>query len=106
MEKYECENCGCDLSDQELERYDEEFAVWARKHPGWQAGIDIRDRHEMYSLSGVRVDCNSCAVERLRLQKEIAQSTTFLERAAQGGPEGFVIVAVMIGGLLLIAFAR
>lgn len=105
MTKHVCEECGKALRESEIKRYDKEFDNWARKHPGWETRLDVRDRHYLYMASGVRLDCNGCAVERLQHQKTIIQNTTFIERASQGGPEGYWLVAVAILGMLLVCFA-
>ena len=104
--EHKCEGCGKYLTEIEIKRYDEEFGAWARKHPDWETQYDARDRYYLYLASGTRMDCDACAVERLQTQRSIAQSTTFMDRVAQGGPEGFWVVAVVILGILLFCFAR
>ena len=103
---YKCENCDRTLTEKEVERYDSEFGEWARKHPNWETRFDARDRHYLYCASGVRMDCDKCAVERLQTQKNILANETFMDRVAAGGPEGFWLVAVVILGLLVFCFAR
>ena len=101
-----CENCDRILTQKEIDRYDREFGEWVQKHPDWETRIDARDSYYLYCASGVRMDCNRCAIERLQMQKNILANKTFMERAAEGGPEGFWLVAVVILGLLAFCFAR
>jgi hypothetical protein len=103
---HECEHCKRILTDDELTRYAEEFGEWAKKHPGWETRLDAGDRFALYCASGVRMDCDHCAAERLMLQKQILANTTFIERVAEGGPEGFLLVALVLLGVLLLCFAR
>ena len=101
-----CEGCEKYLTEKEVNRYDREFGEWARKHPDWETRFDARDSYYLYCASGVRMDCNKCAIERLQLQKTILASETFMDRVAAGEPEGFWLVAGIILGLLVLCFAR
>jgi hypothetical protein len=103
---HKCEQCERTLSEREVARYNQEFGEWARKHPDWETRYDARDSYILYCASGVRMDCDKCAIERLQTQKNTLASKTFIERAADGGPEGFWLVAVVILGLLAFCFAR
>jgi hypothetical protein len=95
-----CDSCGKKLTDQEKERYHKELEDWMRRHPGWMAHIDGREIHSSYH-TGIHHDCDTCAVKRLQFEKQIKDRESFFDGVAQGGPEGFWLVAVVI--LILVA---
>jgi hypothetical protein len=104
--EFKCVRCEKPLTKRELVRYDREMAEWAHKHPKLYAEYDERDTALLGFASGVWMDCDRCAVKRLRLQKNTLESLTFLDRVSAGGPEGFWLVAVVILGLLLLCTGR
>jgi len=79
-----CCTCGKKLTEQEKERYFNEQKDWMRKHPNWASD-----------------DCDSCAVKRLNIEKKF-DSTTFMERVAEGKPEVYWLVAVIF--LIMLVF--
>jgi hypothetical protein len=95
-----CYNCGTALDPDEIERYENDLCEWARKHPG----ADDRTL-ESDAIFEVQRNCHRCEVERLRLQKRIEEKTTFIERAAAGGNEAWIVVIIGILVLLVIALA-
>ena len=97
-----CESCGKRLTAEEKSRYQDELFEWQKKHTG--AVIDERMLPSQAHFE-VRRDCNGGAVERVRMLKRIAERTTFFDRAVAGGPEGFVLAAIGIAVLVVIAFA-
>ena len=103
---HKCPTCDRILTEQELDRYEAEFENWARKHPNWETQIDARDTSLIYRASGVQMDCDECAIERLQEQEDDLESQTFLQRVAAGGSKGFWLVAVAILGLLVLYMAR
>jgi hypothetical protein len=96
-----CSACGKQLAEPEKERYFKELEAWMQAHPDWMTYIDHRDIHNPRE-TGIHSDCDPCAVKRLQFEKEMRNRETFLTRAAQGGPEGFWLVAVVI--LLMVVF--
>jgi len=101
-----CVGCNKVLSRKEVARYYRELEEWARKHPEAYSQHDDRDESLLGYASGVWMDCDRCAVERLRGQKEMLASKTFMERVADGGPEGFWLIAVVILVILVFCFGR
>src|SRR4051794_6662888 len=99
-----CNRCGKELTDQEKERYYKELEDWMRRHPNWETQIDDREIHLSFH-TGIHHDCDACAVKRLQFEKEMKARETFFDRVAQGGPEGFWLVAVVILILVLIVMA-
>ena len=91
-----CWSCGKLLSDEELDRHHGEIEDWAEKHP-----TPFLDDHLIAEDAGILRDCHRCAVERLRQDKRIEESRTFIERAAAGGNEGWVIAGIAFLALLL-----
>jgi hypothetical protein len=98
-----CETCQRLLTRGENRRFYEEIEAWTQKHP-----TDWLDVEEISEDSGIAHDCDSCAASaarRLLFAKQREENKTFMDRVANGGNEGFILVALVILGVMVLALA-
>src|SRR5688572_7188451 len=95
-----CGTCGKSLAEHEKERYYRDLDAWIAKDPRGRLCLHQQDLHDRFE-TGVIHDCDGCAVDRLRREKE---ADTFMNRAIAGGPEGLVFVAIGFLVLFVIMF--